>query len=330
MSPFQMTRALPEDATHAALLADVSHGLLAVPKTLPPKWLYDAYGSALFERITQLPEYYPTRAEQEILVARAAEIAAVTRARELVELGSGSSYKARRLLAAFPRAACYVPVDVSESALQEAGETLVRAYPQLAVHALVADFTSGLSLPTSADGRLVAFLGGTIGNLLPRQRADFLTMVRAQLLPGDFLLLGVDLVKDPKTLVAAYDDAAQITSAFNKNVLTVVNRELGADFDLARFEHVARWDAEREWMEMRLRSRCAQSVKISALDVEVDFAAGEEMRTEVSAKFRRPGVEAELHAAGLHMVRWWTDPQGRFALCLSTPAPKARVVGERG
>ncbi|WAZ25633.1 L-histidine N(alpha)-methyltransferase [Streptomyces cinnabarinus] len=317
MSPFHLTRQLPEDATEAALRADVLHGLTRTPKTLPPKWFYDAVGSELFERITELPEYYPTRAEREILIARAGEIAAATHARTLVELGSGSSEKTRYLIDALTELHTYVPVDVSDSALTQAGHALIEERPGLDVHALIADFTGGLTLPDTPGPRLVAFLGGTIGNLLPAERADFLARVRALLAPGDALLLGTDLVKDEKVLVRAYDDAAGVTAEFNKNVLTVVNRELGADFDPGAFDHVALWDADNEWIEMRLRSRTAQTVKVPALDLAVDFAAGEELHTEISAKFRKEGVRAELAAAGLELSHWWTDEEGRFALSLS-------------
>ncbi|CAM5394960.1 MULTISPECIES: L-histidine N(alpha)-methyltransferase [Streptomyces] len=317
MSPFLLTRNLPEDATDAALRADVLKGLTGTPKTLPPKWFYDAQGSELFEKITELPEYYPTRAEREILVDRAGEIAAATGARTLVELGSGSSEKTRFLLDALTGLHTYVPVDVSESALTQAGQALIEERPGLDVHALIADFTGGMALPDTPGPRLVAFLGGTIGNLLPAERAVFLASVRALLSPGDALLLGTDLVKDEQVLVEAYDDAAGVTAAFNKNVLTVIDRELGADFDPGAFEHVAVWDRDNEWIEMRLRSRTAQTVKVPALDLAVHFAAGEEMRTEVSAKFRRDGVRAELSAAGLELAHWWTDGQGRFALSLS-------------
>ncbi|MEU8649844.1 L-histidine N(alpha)-methyltransferase [Streptomyces sp. NPDC048737] len=318
MSPFQITRTLPEDATGAALRADVLQGLTATPKTLPPKWFYDADGSELFERITELPEYYPTRAEREILVDRAGETAAAAGARTLVELGSGSSEKTRHLIGALTDLDTYVPVDVSESALTGAGRALAAERPGLSVHALIADFTAPLTLPDTPGPRLVAFLGGTIGNLLPDERAAFLGSVRALLSPGDALLLGTDLVKDEEVLVRAYDDAAGVTAAFNKNVLAVVNRELGGDFDPGAFDHVALWDAENEWIEMRLRSRTAQTVKLPALGLAVDFAAGEELRTEVSAKFREAGVRAELSAAGLELSRWWTDREGRFALSLST------------
>ncbi|MEU5891232.1 L-histidine N(alpha)-methyltransferase [Streptomyces sp. NPDC047461] len=318
MSPFLLTRTLPEDATEAALRADVLRGLTRTPKTLPPKWFYDAHGSELFDQITELPEYYPTRAEREILVARATEIAAASGARTLVELGSGSSEKTRYVIDALNDLHTYVPVDVSESALTQAGHALIAERPGLNVHALIADFTAELALPGTPGPRLVAFLGGTIGNLLPAERAEFFTSVRALLSPGDALLLGTDLVKDENTLVRAYDDAAGVTAAFNKNVLTVVDRELGADFDPGTFDHVALWDAENEWIEMRLRSRIAQTVKVPALDLAIDFAAGEELHTEVSAKFRKEGVRAELSAAGLELDHWWTDEQGRFALSLST------------
>ena len=326
MSPFLVTRSLPEDATDAALRDDVLHGLAlpqgpdssSVLKTLPPKWFYDAHGSDLFEKITELPEYYPTRAEREILVSHSAEIAAATGAQTLVELGSGSSEKTRHLLDALTGLRTYVPVDVSESALTQAGQALVAERPGLGVHALIADFTGSLTLPEETPGpRLVAILGGTIGNLLPAERTAFLASVRSLLEPGDALLLGTDLVKDESVLVAAYDDDAGVTAEFNKNVLTVVNRELGADFDLDAFAHVALWDAENEWIEMRLRSRTAQTVKIPALSLAVDFAQGEELRTEVSTKFRKDGVRRELIAAGLDLTHWWTDREGRYALSLS-------------
>ncbi|MFD3410229.1 L-histidine N(alpha)-methyltransferase [Streptomyces cyaneofuscatus] len=318
MSPFLLTRTLPEDATDAALRADVLSGLTRHPKTLPPKWFYDARGSELFEDITRLPEYYPTRAEREILEERAEEIAAVSGARTVIELGSGSSEKTRHLLEALDGLESYVPVDVSESALTGAAESLLAEHPGLSVHALIADFTGGLALPGTPGPRLVAFLGGTIGNLLPEERAGFLHSVRSLLSPGDALLLGTDLVKDEETLVAAYDDASGVTAAFNKNVLNVVNRELGADFPLDDFEHVAVWNPEKRWIEMRLRARRALTVKIRELGLVVPFEAGEELRTEVSAKFRQEDVREELAAAGLRLAQWWTDAAGRFALSLAT------------
>ncbi|MFE7459207.1 L-histidine N(alpha)-methyltransferase [Streptomyces sp. NPDC057554] len=318
MSPFLLTRTLPEDATDAALRADVLSGLTRHPKTLPPKWFYDARGSELFEEITRLPEYYPTRAEREILEERAEEIAAASGARTVIELGSGSSEKTRHLLDALPGLESYVPVDVSESALTGAAESLLAEHPGLSVHAIVADFTGGLALPGTPGPRLVAFLGGTIGNLLPEERAGFLHSVRSLLTPGDALLLGTDLVKDERTLVAAYDDTSGVTAAFNKNVLSVVNRELGADFPLDDFEHVAVWNPEQRWIEMRLRARRALNVKIRELDLVVPFEAGEELRTEVSSKFRQEDVREELAGAGLRLAQWWTDTEGRFALSLAT------------
>jgi L-histidine Nalpha-methyltransferase len=324
---------LPADYRAASLRADALAGLTATPKALPPKWFYDAQGSALFEKITELPEYYPTRAERSILRAVAPQVAALTGTASLVELGSGSSDKTRLLLSALRDAGTlrrYVPVDVSESALTLAGDALAAEYPGLAVDAIVADFEQYLGVPPADDGadgdrkdagpRLVAFLGSTIGNMVPAEREVFLRRIRAQLRPGDGFLLGTDLVKDPAVLVAAYDDAAGVTAAFNKNVLAVLNAELGADFDLDAFEHVAAWDAEREWIEMRLRATSAQSVRVRDLGLTVEFAADEEMRTEVSAKFRKSGVRAELSAAGLAMRSWWTDEASQFGLSLSVPA----------
>jgi L-histidine N-alpha-methyltransferase len=321
---------LPPDYRAASLRADARSGLTATPKTLPPKWFYDAEGSALFEKITELPEYYPTRAERAILRAVAPEVAQLTGATALVELGSGSSEKTRLLLSALRDAGTlrgYIPLDVSESALTMAGDAVAADYPGLAVHGVVADFGQYLGVPAGdgmasagGDPRLVAFLGSTIGNMVPDERAAFLRRVTEMLRPGDAFLLGTDLVKDPAVLVAAYDDAAGVTAAFNKNVLAVLNAELGADFDLDAFDHVAVWDAEREWIEMRLRSASGQSVRVDGLDLTIEFAAGEEMRTEVSAKFRAEGVRTELAAAGLAMRSWWTDPDGQFGLSLSVLA----------
>ncbi|WP_030265242.1 L-histidine N(alpha)-methyltransferase [Streptomyces sp. NRRL B-24484] len=322
MSTYDLTRLLPADHFSHALRHDVQRGLTASPKWLPPKWFYDARGSELFEEITRLPEYYPTRAEREILTDRAEEIAALTRARTLVELGSGSSEKTRLLLDALNGIGTlrgYVPVDVSESALEAAGKALIADYPGTDVHAVLSDFTQGLGLPPGGGPRLVAFLGGTLGNFVPAERAGFLRTLRRAMEPGDALLLGTDLVKDPAVLVAAYDDAAGVTAEFNKNVLNVLDRELDADFDPDAFEHVAFWDTEQEWIEMRLRSVRDQTVKIPALDLPVHFDAGEELRTEVSAKFRRERVARELAAAGLRLTHWWTDTEGRFGLSLAEP-----------
>ncbi|KRV47975.1 dimethylhistidine N-methyltransferase [Wenjunlia vitaminophila] len=322
MSTYTITRRLPDDAQAAALRDDALNGLTSTPKWLPPKWFYDAQGSELFEEITRLPEYYPTRAEREILDARAKEIADQTRAHTLIELGSGSSEKTRLLIDALRATGTlrqYTPVDVSESALRQAGEALVATYPELDVHALVADFSTPLGLAETPGPALLAFLGGTLGNLLPAERAGFLASLRGQLRPGDALLLGTDLVKDEPTLVAAYDDGAGVTAAFNKNVLSVLNRELGADFDPDAFDHVALWDPVHDWIEMRLRARHSHTVKIPALDLAVSFDSGEDLRTEVSAKFRRPTITEELTRAGFTLRHWWTDTAGRYALSLSTP-----------
>jgi L-histidine N-alpha-methyltransferase len=311
----------PDDLADA-LEHDARAGLTATPKDLPPKWFYDGRGCELFEEITRLPEYYPTRAERSILDARAADIARVTGADTLVELGSGTSEKTRLLLGALAEAGTlerFVPFDVSEPTLRTAATAIETEFPGVEVHAVVGDFERHLSLLPDGGRRVVAFLGGTIGNLEPDTRAAFLAEVAAGLAPGDAFLLGTDLVKDPARLEAAYDDAAGVTAAFNRNVLAVINRELGADFVPERFEHVARWLPEPEWIEMRLRSPEAQTARLADLDLDVAFAPGEEVRTEISAKFRREGVEAELAAAGLGLAHWWTDPPGDFALSLAVP-----------
>jgi L-histidine Nalpha-methyltransferase len=249
-------------------------------------------------------------------------VAAATEATTLVELGSGSGDKTRLLLDALAgrgTLAEYVPVDVSESALVTAASRMLERYPGLRVRAVLSDFQEHLGLPEASGRRLVAFLGGTIGNLLPAERTDFLASLRARLRNTDALLLGTDLVKDPAVLVNAYDDAAGVTAEFNKNILRVLNAELGADFDTDEFDHVALWDPEAEWIEMRLRSAVDQTVQLPAIGLSVPFSAGEEMRTEISAKFRQEGVAAELAAAGLAMRSWWTDGGGRFGLSLSVP-----------
>jgi L-histidine Nalpha-methyltransferase len=326
-------RRLPADFLADSLRADALAGLTASPKSLPPKWFYDAAGSELFEKITALPEYYPTRAEREILQSVAPQIAAASGAATLVELGSGSSEKTRLLIDALRQAGTlrrYVPVDVSEQALLAAATALFSDYPGLEVSGVVSDFEEYVGLLGAGDDgagddgaegpRLIAFLGSTIGNLLPAERASFLARIRSGLADGDALLLGTDLVKDPAVLVSAYDDEAGITAAFNKNVLSVLNHELGANFDPDMFEHVACWDAGQEWIEMRLRATSPQTVRLPAIDLTAEFAAGEEIRTEVSAKFRREGVTRELAAAGFTLDRWWTDRQGRFGLSLARPA----------
>jgi dimethylhistidine N-methyltransferase len=307
---------------HDALAADARRGLTASPKDLPPKWFYDDRGSQLFDEITRLDEYYPTRAERAILDARAEEIATASGADTLIELGSGTSEKTRLLLDALARVGQltrFVPFDVSETTLRDAASAISAEHPGIDVHAVVGDFERHLDQLPRGGRRLIAFLGGTIGNLPPTTRAEFLASVAAGLEPGDSFLLGTDLVKDVDRLVAAYDDAAGVTAAFNRNVLAVINRELGADFDPAAFNHVAKWNAQDEWIEMWLESPSAQTVKVPDLDLIVEFEPGEQMRTEISAKFRRPELELELRAAGLTMTNWWTDEHGDFALTLSTP-----------
>ncbi len=303
-----------------ALRTDARRGLTATPKDLPPKWFYDDRGSQLFDEITRLEEYYPTRRERSILEARAGDIATVSGADTLVELGSGTSEKTRLLLDAMAgtgQLRRFVPFDVSETTLRDAAAAISTEHPGIDVHAVVGDFERHLDRLPGGGRRLVAFLGGTIGNLPPAVRAEFLASIAAGLAPGDSFLLGTDLVKDADRLVRAYDDASGVTAAFNRNVLAVINRELGADFEVEAFEHVARWNADDEWIEMWLRSPSAQTVKVPELDLIVEFAAGEEMRTEISAKFRRDKVATELGAAGLELAEWWTDEAGDFALSLA-------------
>jgi L-histidine Nalpha-methyltransferase len=312
----------PDDLTEA-LRQEALAGLTATPKVLSPTWLYDERGCELFEDITRLEEYYPFRRERSILQARAATIAAVTGADTLVELGSGTSEKTRLLLAALAGAGTlerFVPFDVSEPTLRSAAEAITGEHPGIAVHAVVGDFERHLHRIPGGGRRLIAFLGGTIGNLEPDLRAQFLAEVAERMGPDDAFLLGTDLVKDTDRLVRAYDDADGVTAAFNKNVLATLNRELGAHFDLEAFDHVARYDTERDRIEMRLRSRRDQRVAVDDLGIDVDLAAGEEIRTEISAKFTRRRVQDDLVAAGLDLVEWWTDDDGDFALSLSRRA----------
>ncbi|MFG1992856.1 L-histidine N(alpha)-methyltransferase [Actinoplanes sp. NPDC048988] len=297
-----------------SLRADVVAGLTAAPKWLPPKWFYDARGSELFEQITELPEYYPYRAERGILAAHGGDLPAV---RTLIELGSGYSTKTRLLIDALAALETYVAMDISASALDAAATRIGADYPSLRVHNVVGDFGRHLGhLPDGPD-RLVAFLGGTIGNLEPAERAKFLTAIREVLRPGEHLLLGTDLVKSPRVLVPAYDDAQGVTAEFNRNVLRVINGSLGADFDVDAFSHQALWDDRNEWIEMRLRARWPMRVTIPAVGLVVELATGEEIRTEISAKFRREGVAKELAEAGFSLDQWWTDPEGRFGLSLA-------------
>ena len=315
-STVQVINHLDRDYLRQALEHDVRAGLTAVPKWLPPKWFYDATGSELFSRITRLPEYYPTRRELAILRARAADLAAASGADTLVELGSGTSEKTVLLLEALaPRV--YMPVDVDAVTLSAAARRLAGRYPGLRVKAVCADFERHLALLPRTGRRMVAFLGGTIGNLEPAARAVFMKDLRATLRPGDTFLLGADLVKDTGRLVAAYDDPAGVTAAFNRNVLRVINRELAADFDPEAFEHVALYDERHDWIEMRLRASRDMRVRIGGLGLVADFVQGEEMRTEISAKFRPEGLREELVRAGFEVRRRYTDPAGDFTLVLA-------------
>jgi L-histidine Nalpha-methyltransferase len=312
---------LEADSATRALRRDVYDGLTQTPKSLPPKWFYDSVGSDLFDQITRLLEYYPTRAEAEILRGRAAEIAIASGADTLVELGSGTSEKTRLLLTALRDSGSlrrFVPFDVDAGMLQAASSAILDEYPGIEIDAVCGDFEEHLDNIPKAGRRLVVFLGSTIGNLTTGPRAEFLSTLSESLQPGDTLLLGTDLVKDTGRLVRAYDDSAGVTAQFNRNVLAVVNRELDADFDLDAFEHVARWNTAEERIEMWLRAGTAQRVTVDALDLTVDFAAGEEMLTEVSCKFRTEGVARELADAGLRRTHWWTDKAGDFGLSLST------------
>jgi L-histidine N-alpha-methyltransferase len=301
-----------------ALIEDAQRGLSAAQRWLPPKYFYDDRGSELFDQITLLPEYYPTRAERELLGRHADDIVHAAGAHVLLELGSGSSEKTTILLDALDRAGqleSYVPVDVSAGALRGALDDLARTRPTLPVYPVVADFEHHLSDLPAPGRRLVAFLGSTIGNFTPTDRADFFAQLGQALSPGETFLLGVDLVKDPDRLVAAYDDAAGVTAEFNRNVLHVLNRELDGDFVVDDFEHVAVWDAEREWIEMRLRALRPMTVNLPGAELVFELTAGEEIRTEISAKFRRLTVESELVAAGFRPLGWWTD--GDYALALA-------------
>ncbi|MBB5912714.1 L-histidine N-alpha-methyltransferase [Nocardia transvalensis] len=311
---------LTDDDLTAALRSDARRGLTATPKSLPPKWFYDARGSELFEEITALPEYYPTRTERALLERVVGEIARIAQAEVLVELGSGSAAKTRLLLEALSAEGplkTYVPQDVSVSALRGAAEQIVAEFPGLAVHGVVSDFTETLHNLPRGGRRMIAFLGGTIGNLVPAERAEFLAGIQEVLEPGEQLLLGAGLVIDPAILVPAYDDAAGVTAEFNRNVLSVLNSRLHADFDPQSFRHVALWDARNEWIEMRLEATREMTATVADLDLTVHFDAGEQMRTEISAKFRIEGLTGELDAAGFDTEKVWTDPEDRFALVLA-------------
>ncbi|MFI9401356.1 L-histidine N(alpha)-methyltransferase [Nocardia sp. NPDC052316] len=311
---------LSDDDLTSALRADARLGLTADPKWLPPKWFYDARGSELFEQITELPEYYPTRTERALLERVVGEIARVAQAEVLVELGAGSAAKTRLLLSALTAEGplkTYVPQDVSATALRAAADEIADEFPGLAVHGVVSDFTDTLHNLPGGGRRMIAFLGGTIGNLVPAERAEFLASIYEVLEPGEQLLLGAGLVIDPAVLVPAYDDAAGVTAEFNRNVLHVLNSRLDADFAPDKFEHLALWDAANEWIEMRLAATEDMTVTVRDLDLTVRFARGEQLRTEISAKFRLDGLAAELSTAGFSTEQVWTDPDDRFALVLA-------------
>jgi L-histidine Nalpha-methyltransferase len=316
-------RVTPGDL-RAALRRDARSGLSATPKSMPPVWFYDDRGSELYESITRTPEYYPFRTEHALLRRSADQIAAVAGATVLVELGSGTSEKTRLLLDAMASASGgldgYVPFDVAEGTLRAAARSVAEEMG-IGVHAVVGDFHEHLDgIPDVGGSRLVAFLGSTIGNFAPDQRARFLGEVAGLLAPSDRFLLATDLVKPVERLVAAYDDAAGVTAAFDLNLLAVLNRELGADFDLRRFEHVAMWDPDNHWIEMRLRALEAMTVELPEIDLVVEFAAGEQMRTEISTKFTVGGVADELAQAGMAVAGRWTDPAGDYLLTLARPA----------
>jgi L-histidine Nalpha-methyltransferase len=301
------------------LADDVRDGLAHPPRELPPKYFYDARGSELFDEITTLPEYYPTRCERAILNRHAPEI--VAGADELVELGSGTASKTRALLYAMAGAGTlrrYVPFDVDQSVVEASAAELVELYPGLAVHGVVGDFGRDLGRLPPGDRRLIAFLGGTIGNMHPPARAEFLAELREVMGVGDRVVLGTDLVKDPAVLVAAYDDSAGVTAEFNRNVLRVLNAELGADFDAGAWEHVARFDSEASRIEIVLRAVRAQVVSVPGASLELEFAAGDEIRTEISTKFTPESVERELAAAGLELDEFLTDDETLFGLALAS------------
>ncbi|MEO0324877.1 MAG: L-histidine N(alpha)-methyltransferase [Myxococcota bacterium] len=312
---------LASTEAQSSLAADVREGLAEPPRSLPPKHFYDARGARLFDAICDTPEYYPTRTEEALLREVAPRVIARTKATDLVELGSGAARKTRLLLEAMLAVgpARYVPVDVAREMLAESAKALLSDYPELSVHGLVADYDQPFlaALPEDEGGRLVAFLGSTIGNFTHDEGAAFLGRVASQMRGADFLLLGVDLVKDPEVLHAAYNDAQGLTAAFNRNVLDVVNRELEADFAPEAFDHVAFYDAETQQVEMHLEARRPMSVRLKALELDVDLDAGERIHTEISRKFTPESAERLLADAGLVLAEWWTDPQGYYALALA-------------
>jgi L-histidine N-alpha-methyltransferase len=311
---------LEERESPFRLAEDARRGLTSDPRTMPPKYFYDDRGSRLFEAITRLPEYYQTRAEREILKRHADEIVARIRPGVLVEFGSGAADKTRTLLDAMRTAGTlegYAPLDVSREASERAAESLIRDYPLLQVEGLIGDFERPHDLPFPGRRRLLAFLGSTIGNFERQRSVEFLAGAAAEMTPADGFLIGFDLVKDARTLERAYDDAAGVTAAFNLNLLRVLNRELGADFDPEGFRHRALYDSARERVEMHLESIRDQTVHIPAIDSILHFTEGETIRTELSHKYTRPSVESLLRRGGLRLSEWFTDEGGSFALALA-------------
>ncbi|MFD5079556.1 L-histidine N(alpha)-methyltransferase [Streptomyces sp. NPDC058371] len=317
MSTIRLTGAQP--AGIAAARCDVLLGLRSTPKTLPPRWLYDALGSDPFEQVTGPPQYHPAHIEREILRSRAADIAVSTDARTLVELGPGAPEKRRYLLDALPGLHTYVGANIDATARRQAGPARTLERPDLSVHALVAGRASPRALFSAPGRRLVTVLGGVFGALLPAEQATFLDSVRNLLADGDMLLLGVDLLTDPAAHLAGYDDPHGTTAALNKRVVHALNRELGADFDPDTFEHAALWNAAHERVEMRLRSCIEQTVKLPALDLALILATGEELHTEVAAKFRQPDLLRQLSHSGLELQRWFATPAQRCGLALVAP-----------
>lgn len=302
------------------LPADVRAGLTSSPRTLPSKYFYDARGSHLFETITRLPEYYLTRAETEILERESGNIVEAIRPRVLVEFGSGAARKTRILLDAMLGLGLlegYGPVDVSAEASRHAADTLIRDYPDLMVQGVIGDFEHPRDLPFAGRPRLLAFLGSTIGNLETVQATAFLRSIQAEMTGADGFLVGFDLVKDLDVLVRAYDDEAGVTATFNLNMLRVLNRELGADFDLDAFRHRAVWNAAESRIEMHLESLHEQRILIPSIDLEVELQAGETIRTELSHKYTRESATALLKTSGYRVESWFTDGSDRFALALA-------------
>ena len=319
-APVTIRRLSPPADVGSDLADDVHKGLGATKKTLPSKYFYDARGSALFEDITRLPEYYLTRAETVILEQFANDIVGSWQPIEIVELGSGYSVKTKLLIDAMRAAGSgtrYVPMDISEEALYEAAQALGNYYPWLAIDGLVGNFFTDLEKIPRTGTRLVTFLGSTIGNFPTEVRIRFLKAVAGMLEPEDGFLLGLDLVKSPESLLAAYDDSAGVTAAFNKNILRVVNRELDADFDIDAFDYSATWDETTECVSMGLVAQCDMVVTIGDLGMKIEFEAGELLHNEVSCKFRRGTIAEQLATAGLEISRWWTDPEERFAVAMT-------------